>query len=62
MNSKKESSCAGKPIKAVMEMFSADLIAGCRKFAILANETKSMRSYILILHVYSLLLAPLRQR
>jgi hypothetical protein len=39
MNSNTESNCAGKPIKASMEMFSADLIAGCRKFAILANET-----------------------
>jgi len=37
-----ESSCAGKPIKAVMDMFSADLINGCRMFANMAKETKSV--------------------
>jgi len=46
MNSKNESSCAGKPIKAVMEMFSADLIGGCRMFANLAKETKSVNEVI----------------
>lgn len=42
MNSKNNFSCAGKPIKASMEVFSADLIMGCRKFAILANEARGV--------------------
>ena len=42
MDINSESTCAGKPIRAAMHMFSADLISGCRMFAEMATKAKSV--------------------
>ncbi len=42
MDTNCESTCAGKPIRAAMHMFSADLIGGCRMFAETAKKAKSV--------------------
>jgi hypothetical protein len=41
MDINSESTCAGKPIRAAMHMFSEDLISGCRMFAEMAKKAKS---------------------
>ena len=42
MDIKSESTCVGKPIRAAMYMFSADLISGCKMFAEMAKKAKAV--------------------
>lgn len=43
MNKIVEDCCAGREIKKAMKMVSKDLIEGCKKFSILANESASKK-------------------